>query len=154
MAYWRMQLHPGGSREACKHAVQNLAAGFVGFGLGLKIGDLTITPPEALPAGQRDYAAFAREMAVGDRVLIVVHHFPFALCRVAGDYNYIRDQVPEIGIWCRHFRRVDEIRYYSDFKTNAREWEPLTMTDTLSPLRDSGSKSHRLIDEWLATEPS
>jgi hypothetical protein len=75
------------------------------------------------------------------------------LVRVAGPYNYIKYTVPEIGVWFPHFRAVDNVRYFADFITNAREWNPLTMTDTISPLRDPGSRSYRLIEEWLAKIP-
>ena len=83
-------------------------------------------------------------------MLLFTHHFPFALARVAGPYNYIRSRAPEIGVWFRHFRRVDSIQYYGDFVTNARTWERLTMTATITPLRDEGSASYQLIRGWLA----
>jgi hypothetical protein len=143
-----MQLHPSEPGEALRHAVESLAAGYIGLDFGVEVGDLTQTTQAALPENQRDYWAFAHEMTIGDRVLIIVHHFPFALVRVAGDYNYIRSTAPEIGVWFRHFRRVDEIRYYGDFRTNARQWEQIIMTDTISPLRDPGSRSYQLVEEW------
>jgi hypothetical protein len=59
-------------------------------------------------------------------------------------------KAPEIGVWFRHFRAVDDVRYFADFKTNAKEWSQITMTDTISPLRDPNSLSYRLIQEWLA----
>jgi hypothetical protein len=90
-------------------------------------------------------------MAVADRVLIITHHFPFALVRVAGPYNYIRVKAPELGVWFRHFRKVDDVWYYGDLVTDAHGWERLTMTDTISPLRDPGSLSYQLIDRWLRT---
>ena len=31
MAYWRMQLHPNNASEAVRHAVQSLAAGYIGL---------------------------------------------------------------------------------------------------------------------------
>lgn len=88
-------------------------------------------------------------MTVGDRVLLFAHHFPFALARISGDYNYIRVAAPEIGVWFRHFRSVDDVRYYGDHITNARNWEPITMTATITPLRDAGSASYQLIERWL-----
>jgi hypothetical protein len=150
MSYWRMQLHPGGSREATRHAASSLAANFIGLGAGPTVGDLMLATPEQLPQAHRDYLDFATGMAVGDWVLIFVHHFPFALCRIAGEYNYIRQQCPELGMWFRHFRRVDDVRFYADRETDARKWEQIIMTDTVSRLKDSGSKSYKLIDEWLA----
>lgn len=104
-----------------------------------------------LPEHQKDYWAFAHEMNEGDIVLIMAHHFPFTLATVAGDDNYIREPEPRIGVWFHHFRQVKEVRYYGDFETNAHNWERITMTDTISPLRDESSRSYRLIEEWLAS---
>jgi hypothetical protein len=148
--YWRMQLHPNDAEEAVKHSVESLAAGYIGLDFSAEVGDLHTTTKDQLPNHQKDYWAFAHEMAVDDEVLIVVHHFPFALATVDGDYNYIRVPAPEIGVWFRHFRHVKEVRYYGDFKTNAHHWERTTMTDTISPLREPTSISYRLIEEWLS----
>ena len=87
-------------------------------------------------------------MVPGDRVLIIAHHFPLALATVTGEYNYIRQPEPEIGVWFRHFRRVGDIRHYADRVTNAATWQQLTMTDTISPLRDPNSASYKLIAAW------
>ena len=148
MPYWRMQLHPDEPGEALKYSVDSLAAGFIGLDFAAEIGDLTQTTQSALPASQRDYWAFAHEMAIGDLVLIFVHHFPFALATVAGEYNYIRSRAREIGVWFRHFRRVEDVRYFGDQITDARNWEQIIMTDTISPLRDPSSMSYRLIESW------
>ncbi len=148
MPYWRMQLHPAEPGEALRYAVESLAAGYIGLDFGVEVGGLTQTTQTALPENQKDYWAFAHGMAVGDRVLITVHHFPFALVRVAGEYNHIRSTAPKIGVWFRHFRRVDDVTYYGDFRTDVRQWEQLRMTDTISPLRDPGSRSYRLVQEW------
>jgi hypothetical protein len=148
MTYWRMQLHPASRTNAIEYTIKSLAAGYIGLDFEPMIGDLFDTEQATLPVGQRDCWAFAHEMQEGDLVLIVAHHFPFALARVAGPYNYIRATVPEIGVWFRHFREVDDIRYYADFKTNAHDWEATTMTDTLSPLRRADTISYRLIEEW------
>ena len=148
MTHWRMQLHPNEQTEAVKHTVESLVAGYIGLDFTTDVGDLTRTTQSALPSNARDYWAFAHEMAVGDRVLIIVHHFPFALTTVAGEYNYIHAPAPEIGVWFRHFRRIEDVRYYGDRVTNARNWEPITMTDTISPLRDPSSLSYQLIDSW------
>ena len=72
-------------------------------------------------------------------MLLFAHHFPFALVRVAGPYNYIRAAAPEIGVWFRHFRAVEDVRYYGDFVTNARTWKAITMTATITPLREKSS---------------
>ena len=104
---------------------------------------------DTLSKKQLDYWAFAHEMKEGDPVLVIAHHFPLALVQVSGPYNYIRRIAPEIGVWFRHFRSVKDVRYYADFKTNAKEWPKITMTDTISPLRDPETLSYRLIEEWL-----
>ncbi len=148
MTYWRIQLHPDKPGEALKHCVESLAAGYIGLDFAAKVGDLKKTTQSTLPENQKDYWAFAHEMVIGDKVLIIAHHFPFALATVVGDYNYIRSGAPEIGVWFRHFRRVKDIRYYGDFVTNAHDWESIKMTDTISPLRDPSSKSYQLIEAW------
>ena len=150
MTFWRMQLHPAEPGEAMKHSVESLSAGFIGLDFATDVGDLRVTTQAKLPEKQKDYWAFAHEMKEGDLVLVFVHHFPFALATVDGDYNYIRVCAPEIGVWFRHFRRVKDVRYHGDFKTDARRWEHITMTDTISPLRDRSSKSYQLIEAWLA----
>jgi hypothetical protein len=148
-----MQLHPNEPGEAVKHTVESLAAGFIGLDFSRRhgVGDLREMTQNRLPEHQKDYWAFAHEMQEGDNVLIVVHHFPFALATIAGDYNYIREPEPRIGVWFRHFRQVRNVRYYGDFETNAHAWERITMTDTISPLRDPSSRSYRLIEAWLAS---
>jgi hypothetical protein len=148
MTYWRMQLHPDDSGQAVRHSVESLAAGYIGLDFAEDVRDLMSLTQAELPENQRDYWAFAHEMVLGDKVLIMAHHFPFALATVDGEYNYIRLTAPEIGVWFRHFRKVTGVRYYADFKTNALSWQHIVMTDTISPLRDPGSLSYRLIQEW------
>lgn len=149
MTYWRMQLHPSEPEGAIKHTVESLSAGYVGLDFATDVPDLLTVSQAVLPDSQRNYWAFAHEMEVGDRVLLFAHHFPFALVRVSGEYNYIRAAVPELGVWFRHFRAVDDIRYFGDFRTNACSWEPIQMTATITPLRDTQSESYKLIDRWL-----
>src|SRR5687768_14770943 len=103
MTFWRMQLHPGEPALSAQYAHQSLAAGFIGLDFTLDTGDLLRANQANLPAGQKDYWAFAHEMTIGDRVLIIAHHFPLALVTVAGEYNYIRRPEPKIGVWFRHF---------------------------------------------------
>ena len=79
MAYWRMQLHPDDSSEALKHAMGSLVAGYIGLDFAGGAGDLMTVEKATLPDGQKDYWAFAHGMAIDDIVLIIVHHFPFAL---------------------------------------------------------------------------
>ncbi len=148
MTYWRMQLHPDAPGGAIRHTVESLSAGYVGLDFEEDVPDLMTVPQSSLPPNQRNYWGFAHEMAVGDYILLFAHHFPLALARVSSEYNYIRAAVPELGVWFRHFRKVDEVRYYGDFKTNARNWKPLTMTATITPLRENNSESYMLIEEW------
>jgi hypothetical protein len=143
-----MQLHPAEAEQAVRHAVESLAASFIGLDFGADVGDLKRIRRDKLPPSRRDYWSFAHEMKVGDRVVIIVHHFPFALVRVAGAYNYTREVSPELGIWFRHFRRVDDVRFYGDFVTNAHEWKTLPMTETITRLRDPHSLSYKLIAKW------
>jgi hypothetical protein len=153
MTFWRMQLHPDNASEAMRHAVKSLAADYVGLDFETEVGDLTrITKEqmEQLAPGQKKYRAFADEMAEGDKVLIMVHNFPFALVTVDGDYNYIRKLAPEIGVWFRHFRKVKDVLYYSDYETNARNWKSIPMPETIAPLRDQNGDTYQLIEEWLS----
>jgi len=143
-----MQLHPNEPALAAQYAYESLTAGFVGLDFIADVGDLMRAQQAQLPSGQRDYWAFSHEMAVGDRVLIIAHHFPVAVADVTGEYNYIRTPEPELGVWFRHFRRVGNVRYFADRTTNAASWQPITMTDTISPLRDPNSASYRLIEVW------
>lgn len=148
MTHWRMQLHPSQPNVSAQHAHRSLAAGFIGLDFRGNPGDLLTVKKQRLPERQRNYWAFAHDMSVGDKVLIVAHHFPLALVTVDGEYNYIRRPVPEIGVWFRHFRRVRDVRYYADWVTNAAAWERVTMTETILPLRAEDSASYRLIESW------
>lgn len=151
MTYWRMQLHPSEAEGAIRHTVACLSAGYVGLDFAADVSDLTTIEQSALPGNQRNYWGFAHEMDIGDRVLLFAHHHPFALARIAGPYNYIRECVPQLRVWFRHFRMVDDVRYYGDFVTNPREWENLVMTATITPLRERDSGSFQLIERWLAS---
>lgn len=129
-------------------AAESLSAGFIGLDFKKDVGDL-LRAQRADLGDQQDYWGFAHEMKEGDAVLIIAHHFPFALATVAGPYNYVRSTAPEIGVWFRHFRRVAKgVRYYADLVTNAHQWERLVMTDTISPLREETSASYKLIERW------
>ena len=149
MTYWRMQLHPSESEGAIKHTVESLSAGYIGLDFALDVPDLMTVTQSELPENQRNYWAFAHEMKTGDRVLLFAHHFPFALARVSGEYNYVRAAIPELGVWFRHFRAVEDVRYFGDFITNARTWPQITMTATITPLRSTDTESHQLIERWL-----
>ena len=149
MTYWRMQVHPNDSDKAVQHTVESISAGYIGLDFPIDVPDLLTVLQEALPEKHRLYWAFAHEMDIEDRVLLFAHHYPLALVRVAGPYNYIRATAPEIGVWFRHFRKIDDVRYYGDFITDVKKWEYLTMTATITPLRESTSRSYQLIEEWL-----
>jgi hypothetical protein len=151
MKYWRMQLHPSDPSRAAFHAAQSLSAGFIGLDFSQDVGDLKRVQKNTLPAPQQDYCAFAHDMAIGDRVLVMVHHFPFALVTVTGEYNYIRDTAPQIGVWFRHFRSIDKekVLYYADKVINANSWQKITMTDTISVLNDPNSRSYQLIQSLV-----
>ncbi|HWR36759.1 MAG TPA: hypothetical protein VN622_12895 [Clostridia bacterium] len=150
MAYWRMQLHPDQSGKSVQHCVESLAAGFIGLDFASDTGDLRTIRKDLIPTKEKDHWAFAHDMQQGDWVLIIAHHFPFAVAQITGEYNYIRETEPRIGVWFRHFRRVSDVMYYGDYKTNARDWEQIKMTDTISPLHDTGSKSYSLIYRWTS----
>jgi len=152
MTYWRMQLHPDAPGGAIKHTVESLSAGYVGLDFAEDVPDLMTVTQAQLPESQRNYWAFAHEMAPGDRILLFAHHFPFALAKVTGQYNYVRSTVPELGVWFRHFRSIDDVKYYGDFNTNAKNWRPLTMAATITPLRDTATESFKLIEQWLKSE--
>jgi hypothetical protein len=150
MAYWRMQLHPEQPGESVKHCIDSLAAGYVGLDFAAEVGDLKEGSKERLPENQKEYWAFAYGMSIGDKVLIIAHHFPFALATISGEYNYIRSLARGIDVWFRHFRKVDDVHYYADLKTDVRKWEQLKMTGTISILRDTESRSYELIEDWVS----
>lgn len=151
MASWRMQLHPNAPGESAYHTIQSLSHGFVGLDFREDVGDLERLDRAQLSPSEKVYWMFAHKMAEGDHVLIFVHNYPFALATIAGPYNYIKTPVPEIGVWFRHFRRVTDVRYYSDFRTNASVWKQLTMTTTITPLKNDDTGSQKLIDEWITS---
>jgi len=88
-------------------------------------------------------------MDIGDRVVLFAHHYPLALVRVAGPYNYIRSIAPEIGVWFRHFRKIDDVRYYGDFITDVKKWQKITMTATITRFAKQHPRTYQLIEEWL-----
>ncbi|HEX2591756.1 MAG TPA: hypothetical protein VHL34_09690 [Rhizomicrobium sp.] len=102
-----MQLHPNEPGGSVKHCAESLSARYIGLDFEHDVGDLNRTPQSELPQHQKDYWAFAHSMVEGDYVLIIAHHFPVAIVRIAGPYNYIRQCAPEIGVW---FRQLPEGR--------------------------------------------
>lgn len=153
--YWRMQLHPTDSTFSSFYANTSIAKGFIGLGFENKVGDLLELQDIEILGKQKDYLLFATEMKVGDIVLIMSHHNPVAVVKIKSDYNYIRETVPELGIWFRHFRKIeDEIIYYTDFETNKNNFQSITMSGTISPLRDENSQSRKLIQAMIEWEKS
>jgi hypothetical protein len=147
--YWRMQLHPDDPKRSVFHAIACLGAGYIGLDFRTDSGDLMrLSDKKDLPDGQHDCWNFAHSMMTGDIVLIMAHHFPVALVRVEGDYNYIHRSDPQIG-WFRHFRRVKVIGYYADYVTDALSWQRILMMNTILALRNKTSASYRLIQKWL-----
>ena len=61
----------------------------------------------------------------------------------------MRTPLPEHGILFRHFRPVDEVRFYADLSPNARERESIPMTGRMAPLNDPNSMSCQSIERWL-----
>ncbi|MFM9872609.1 MAG: hypothetical protein ACKVQS_03975 [Fimbriimonadaceae bacterium] len=148
MAYWRMQLHPGDSNNASKHTLNCLSKGIVGFDFFDDIGNLR-GEHGTIDEKQKDYLKFEDEMVPGDHILVISHHFPFALVEVSSDYVYVPNAKEDLGVWFRHLRFVKVCQFYADYCTNAKSWEVTKMTDTISPLRDVNSKSYRLIEDWV-----
>lgn len=153
MTYWRMQLHPDDAANAVSHTTRSLGLGYIGLDFRKPPGDLTDVNSSDIPKDQRDYWDFAHKLAIDDYVLIIAHHYPVALVKVTGKYNYIREPEQEIGVWFRHFRRIEIVGYYADFVTNPSKWGKNTMTDTISVLNTRTGISFKLIDKWLKNKP-
>ena len=91
MNYWRMQLHPSDPKRALEHAINSLNRGYIGLDFEKFGGDLSTVSKKDHP-GQRIYWHFAHTMREGDLVLVIVHHYPFALVEVVGPYNYLKEE--------------------------------------------------------------
>lgn len=156
--YWRMQLHPDHSTFSSFYAHTSISKGFIGldFKQESNAGDLLTLQDDDRLGYQKSYLPFARDMKIGDIVLIVSHHNPIAIVKITSDYNYIRQVIPELGIWFRHFRQIDKdnIIYYSDFETNKNNYQSIIMTNTISPLKNDDSQSMQLIQEMIKWEKS
>lgn len=148
MNYWRMQLHPDQPSNAAGFTAQCLIAGFVGLDHDSDIGDMRHAQ-NRLPPSQRDYFDIALRMQVGDKILIIAHHWPFAFATVSSEYFYISEKQPELGVWFRHFRRVENVRFVADVITNLQLVPQLTMTDTIACL-GTATKSYQFIRENYA----
>ena len=150
MAYWRMQLHPTDPERAAMHTVESLGVRHIGIGFKDDPGDLTkLDPALPRPDGVTSFdLGFATKMSQDDKVLVIVHNYPFALVTVDGEYNYVRRVVPELGIWFNHFRRVRDVRYYADRIKNPKEWQELAFAATIQSLIDPILPSYQLIESW------
>jgi len=142
-----MQLHPDDAKNSAFYSQQSLAVGLIGLDFATEVGDLLASDHDGILVSQKDYLNFASNIEIGDKVLIISHHYPVAVLTVSGEYNYIRRKEPKLGVWFRHFRRIQDIKYFADHVTHAQAWEQYVMTDTISTLVDKNSKSNRLIDE-------
>jgi hypothetical protein len=145
-----MQLHPDDSQNATRHTVEALGRGLIGLDFANDLGDMRRIDPAAVKATERDFLDFASAMNAGDQVLVIVHNRPFALATVTSDYGYTTSPREFLGVWFRHYRRVDlpTIRYYFDKVVAVKEWEVITMTDAFAPLNEPGSRSYQLIEDW------
>lgn len=156
--YWRMQLHPDNSTFSSFYAHTSIAKGFIGldFKKESNAGDLLTLQNDDSLGYQKTYLPFAKDIKIGDIVLVVAHHNPIAVVKVTSNYNYIREVIPELGIWFRHFRQIDKdnIIYYSDFETNKNKYQSITMTNTISRLRNEDTQSMQLIQEMITWEKS
>lgn len=156
--YWRMQLHPGDPDLAAAHAVQSLARGLVGFDFWEDPGDLTLVDPCSLPAGVHKHEVeFATQMQVGDKVLVLVHQYPFAVATIDSDYYYLRTPAaaddtnlvfPVLGVWFNHFRRVRDVKYYADWVKDPLAWEKFHKCATIQRITDPECASYKLIESW------
>jgi hypothetical protein len=154
-----MQLHPGGdSTWAMEYAVHSVGTGFIGLDFDLTedgkvVGDLLADNNQKIPSGQEKFVDLAKKMAVGDKVLIIVHHCPFAVVTVAGEYNYIKKSEPELKIWFRHFRKIKNPIYFSDFAVGNGKWlrsTEIQMPLTLQRLVSTDTLSYTLIQDMIA----
>jgi hypothetical protein len=148
-------------RVALRHTVTCLAANLIGLDFGEysgptrpgdDVGDLLYVDPASLPETQRAFRAFATDMQEDDYVLVMAHNFPFALCRVAGPYKYVREIPQEPKIWFHHCRRVEDVRYYGDLVTDAHAWQRLPTPQTLARVSDEDGPVFQLIRRWLGAD--
>ena len=88
-------------------------------------------------------------MKAGDFVLIMAHHYPFALVKVDGPYNYIRKPKQLYPGMAQAFPPGEGSSVLGDWVTNAHSWKKISMTNTISRLDDRGTESYQLIEQWL-----
>jgi hypothetical protein len=158
-----MQLHPTDDPDpAVGYAVQALARCLIGFGYRKDPGDLTrLDLSSPLPAGVTKHdVEFATRMAVGDKVLVLVHQYPFALVTVASEYFYLRPPasakvgrvvLQELGVWFNHFRGVRDVRYYADWVKDPGKWIKVGRAATIQRLVEPETTSFKLIQSWPET---
>ena len=66
-----MQLHPDDSQKSGFYSNQSIAAGFIGLDFATEVGDLLAESQKDILSSQQDYISFAKDMQVGDKVLIM-----------------------------------------------------------------------------------
>lgn len=64
--------------------------------------------------------------------MVVARHYPRALVPITGPNSYIRASKEELGVWFRHFRKVQLLGYYANLATRPTKWEKTIMTNTIS----------------------
>jgi len=151
-----MQLHPNDKELASFYTNKCLGMNYVGVDFEEDPGDLTKISSEELNTKKytnpNNFRAFASEVLENDYILIMLHNMPHALVTEIQDYNYIKNQVEEMGIWFRHFRRFMKISYFGDIYKSKNDLlnSSLIMTNTFSGVTED-SESGRLITEWLTS---
>ena len=146
--YWRMKLHPNEPERSFELAVSSLSRGYIGLDFKSFSGDLSAVEGTWKLPDHPDYLRFADSMEEGDLVLIFVRKRPFALAKVIGPYNYLKEEPEEtLGVWFRHFRRVDVLGYYADWRGNT---DPPDVNAPRAISRVHQRECIKFIDEWRA----
>ncbi|WP_061243625.1 hypothetical protein [Leptospira interrogans] len=149
MKYWRMQLHPDDQSLATDYTVKCLTNNYVGLDFPSGSYDLSEYDIDKLEAFPNNIRAFAKQITYNDYILIFHHNIPFALITEIGNYNYLKEVIPEMGIWFRHFRRFKKISYFNDvYKQGKDEHYKITMANTISEASED-TKTVELIKDWI-----
>ncbi len=147
--FWRMQLHPKCETPEEKKECTDMCLAQCRIGLDFEIqdlGSLQDVAPSAL-GSEKGYYGFYSRMAIGDFVLITIGDMPYALVKVAGDYEYSADP-NSAGIWCRHHRKVDAPAYYADYEDRLPK-DKFPSTKAIQPVDDQAGKVYKFVDAWV-----
>lgn len=144
---WRMQLHPNESSRSMEHTTRCLAAGYVGLGFDNDPGDLAALPASDLDTKTNNIHAFVHEIQREDRIVIFSRNRPLAMVSDIGPYNFIREPVPELRIWFRHFRQFSKLSWYADAIGNTPPEPQIVMTNTFSGASPD-SETGKLAMRW------